>query len=55
MNMTLEKFMGLAITAAIIAALIFGLASTTLKGQATKQKDHLETNMNEVIRSEMNK
>lgn len=55
MDMTLQKFMGLAITAVIIGALIFGAASMTLKGQATKHKDHLQTNMNEVIRSEMNK
>lgn len=42
MDMTLQKFMGLAITAAIVFALIFGIAATSVKSQSTKYKTTIE-------------
>lgn len=43
MDMTLQKFMSLAITAVIIFALVFGIASTSIKAQSTKYKTNIES------------
>lgn len=55
MNMALSTFMKIAITAIVIGALIFGLMIGTLKEESKEYKNHMKDNMNEVIKSELNK
>ncbi|MDX1805861.1 MAG: hypothetical protein R3267_02390 [Paenisporosarcina sp.] len=45
MDMTLSKFMGIAITALVIAGLIFGVAVTSLKSETNGGTGSYKANM----------
>lgn len=53
MNTTLAKFMSLAVTAIVVAGLIFVAAIDLLKSEASENKNYIEENINTVIQSEM--
>lgn len=53
MNKTLSIFMGLAITAIIIVALVFNRGGDTMRTETDKYESHIESNVDKVIQNEM--
>ncbi len=53
MKETLAVFMGIAITAIVIVALVFNKGTDTMQGETDKYQTHIEDNMDTLIQNEM--